>query len=256
MFTGATRVWIIALVAACVGALAGVVWAAGTVEVRERFKPDRLGAPTNLSFTARFSSPAGAIPEPVRKLTMYAPAGLTIDARGAGTCREPSLMRSGPAGCPAGSRAGFGGGVGVLQLPGDTIHERFTLDFFFASTRPGRVALLVYASASSPVSVELLIVAHEVRSLRPYGLGFSVEVPPITTVPGAPPASIESVYATLGAANVSYYERLGRRRRLVRLRGLLVPRSCPRGGFPAQIMIEFLDGQSLTLDPTVPCSAR
>jgi hypothetical protein len=146
--------------------------------------------------------------------------------------------------------------VGVLQLPNDTIHERFTLDFFFASTRPGRLALLVYASASAPVNVELVVVAREVRAPRPYGLGFSIEIPPITTVPGAPPASIESAYATLGAANVSYYKRLRGHLRLVRLRGLLVPRSCPRGGFPAQAMIEFLDGHSMTLDPTVPCPAR
>lgn len=256
MRTVATRIWIIPLALASTGLIAAFAWAADTVEVHERFTPDRLGAPTNLSLTARLSSPAGTTPTPMRKLTVYAPAGMAIDARGAGTCTRASLERSGPVACPTNSRAGFGGGVGVLQLPSEAIHESFTLDFFFASTRPNHLSLLVYASATSPVNVELVVVAHEVQAPRPYGLGFSVEVPPISTIPGAPPASIESVFATLGAANVAYYKRVRGRRRLVRVRGVLVPRSCPPGGFPARARIEFLDGQSLTLDPTVPCPAR
>lgn len=256
MNTAAIRFWIIALTLLASGLLAAFAWAADTVQVRERFTPDRLGASANLLLTASLSSSTDAAPKPVRKLTVYAPAGLRIDARGAGTCTQAALERRGPAACPATSRAGFGGGVGVLPLPSETIHESYTLDFFFASTRPGHLSLLVYASASSPVNVELIVLAHEVQAPRPYGLGFSVEVPPIATFPGAPPASIESVFATLGAANVAYYEHVGKSRRLVHVRGLLVPRSCPHGGFPAKAIVEFLDGQSLTLDPSVPCPAR
>lgn len=256
MNTAAIRLWIIVLALLSNGLLAGFAWAGDTVQVRERFTPDRLGASTNLSLTARISSSTETAPKPVRKLTVYGPAGLTIDARGAGTCGQIALERLGPVGCPANSRAGFGGGVGVLPLPSGRIHESYTLDFFFASTRPHHLSLLVYASAVSPVVVELIVVAREVRAPRPYGLGFSVEVPPISTFPGAPPASIESVFATLGAAHVAYYEHMGRHSRLVHVRGLVVPTSCPRGGFPARAMVEFLDGQSLTLDPTVPCPAR
>lgn len=256
MNTAAIRLWIIALALLSSGLLAAFAWAGDTVQVRERFTPDRLGASTNLSLTARLSSSTEAAATPVRKLTVYGPAGLTIDARGAGTCDRVALEQRGPAGCPANSRAGFGGGVGVLPLRTTTIKESYTLDFFFASTRPGHISLLVYASAVSPVVVEFTIVAHEVRAPRPYGLGFSVEVPPISTFPGAPLASIESVFATLGAANVAYYEHVGKRRRLVHVRGLLVPRSCPRGGFRSRAIVEFLDGQSSILDPTVPCPVR
>jgi hypothetical protein len=265
-----TRIWIVAVALLAAGSLASLAsfasfasfaWAAAsTVEVHERFTPDRLGASTNLSLTARIFAPAGsapgAAPEPVRKLAVYAPAGMTIDARGAGTCSRAALERRGPSACPPDSRAGFGGGVGVLQLPSETIHEPFALDFFFGSTRPGHLSLLVYASASSPVNVELIVTAREVFAPRPYGLGFSVEVPPISTIPGAPLAAIESAFASLGAGNVAYYRRVRGRRRLARVRGLVVPRSCPRGGFPARATIEFRDGRSLTLDPSVPCPPR
>jgi hypothetical protein len=251
-----TRSRIVALAVLSPAVLAALAWALPGVQVSERFAPDRLGAPTNLSLTARFEAPAGGAPEPVRKLTVYAPAGLAIDARGAGTCSRTALEQRGPLACPATSRAGFGGGVGVLQLPSETIREPYTLDFFFASTRPSSLALLVYADARSPVNVELTVLAREVRAPSPYGIGFSVEVPPISTIPGAPLASIESAFATLGAANVDYFERVRGSRRLVHVRGLVVPRRCPTGGFRARAQIDFRDGRSLTLDPTVPCPAR
>jgi hypothetical protein len=254
--TVVTRSWIVALALVALALLAAFAWATDDVQVSERFTPDRLNGSTNLSLTASFAAPGGGVPEPVRKLTVYAPAGLTIDARGAGACSRVALEERGPIACPVNSRVGFGGGVGSLQLPRETIRERFSLDFFFGSTRPGRMTLLIYASANSPANVELIVIAHEVRAPAPYGLGFTLEVPPISTIPGAPLASIDSAFATLGAPNVAYYKRVRGRRRLARVRGLVVPRRCPAGGFPARAQIEFRDGRSLTLDPRVPCPSR
>ncbi len=176
-----------------------------------------------------------------------------MDARYAAVCTQTTLEREGPPGCPANSRAGFGGGVAVYTLPTETIHERFTVDFFFAPAAHGHVTLLAYASASTPATIELTVVVKEVRAPKPYGLGFTVEIPPIAPLPGAPPASIESAFATFGSANVAYYERVHHKRTLVHLRGLLVPKHCPRGGFPSKATIEFADGKSLTVNPTVPC---
>jgi hypothetical protein len=229
-----------------------LTWAAGALVVQERFTPNRLGAPTNLSVTAHFGSTTGP-PSPATRLTLYAPAGLTVDARYAGVCTAVKLEREGPAGCPPDSRAGFGGGVAVYTLPSETIHERFTIDFFFAPSAHGHVTLLAYASATTPATIELVVIVKEVRAPKPYGLGFTVEIPPIAPLPGAPPASIESAFATFGSANVTYYKRVHGKRRLVPLRGLLVPKDCPRGGFPSKATIDFADGTSLTVNPTIPC---
>lgn len=257
MHRGFTRNLAVALVSVALALLTAFAWGATAgVEVGERFTPDRLGASANLALTARFPAPPGGTPAPVRKFTVYAPAGMLIDARGAGVCSQAVLEQHGPEACPADSRAGFGGGVGVLRLPSEIIHESYSLDFFFSSTHPGHLSLLVYASASAPVNVELIVIAHEVRAPAPYGLGFSVEVPPISTIPGAPLASIESAFASLGAANVAYYKRVRGRLRLVHVRGLVVPRRCPAGGFPSRAEVDFRNGQSLTLDPKVPCPAR
>jgi hypothetical protein len=247
------RVLVAALLACACLLVTAVALAANTLTVQESFTPDRLGATTNLSISANFRSTTGHPPSPITKLTLYAPAGLAVDAHGAGTCTATELGQHGPSGCPANSRVGFGGGVGLLELPKETIHERYTLDFFFAPREHGRLTLLAYASGVSPVPVELVVIAREVPAPKPYGLGFSVEIPPIATLPGAPLASVESAFATFGSTNVAYYEMVHGKRTLVHLKGMVVPNTCPRGGFPTQGTINFADGTSLTVTPPIPC---
>jgi hypothetical protein len=233
--------------------LAALAWAGDALIVKERFTPDRLGAATNLSIAASFASSADVPPSPMSKLTLYGPAGLGIQSQGAGTCSEAALQERGPAGCPADSRVGFGGGVGELQLPGQLVREPFTLDFFFGSRRRGHLALLAYASGVSPAAVSLVVVAREIPAPKPYGLGFSVQVPPVSTIPGAENASIESAFATLGSSNVAYFRTVRHRRTLVHVKGLVVPSSCPAGGFPTRGSVQFADGASFTVNPTIPC---
>jgi hypothetical protein len=236
----------------------GVVWAGETSSgetllLHASFSPDRLGASTNLALTAKFVSSTGKPPSPVTRFMLYAPAGLEIDVRGTGTCTASVLDQQGPAGCPADSRAGFGGGVGVLELPGETIHEPYALDFFFAPRERGHLTLLVYASAIAPADVDFVLVAKQIPAPKPYGLAFSVEVPPISTIPGASNASIESAFVTVGGTHVAYYESVHGKRRLVHIRGLVEPKRCPRGGFPTEGKVDFADGSRLTINPRIPC---
>jgi hypothetical protein len=232
----------------------GSAWAGeDALLVKEAFTPDRLGAAANLSIAANFASSADVPPSPIDRLTLYGPVGLGIQAQGAGTCTEAVLERRGPAGCPADSRVGFGGGVAVLALPGQLVREPFTLDFFFAPPDHGRLRLLAYASGVSPVGASLVVVAKEIPAPRPYGLGFSVQVPPVLTIPGAEYASVESAFATIGASDVAYYKTVEGRRRLVHVKGLTVPRTCPFGGFPTRATVEFADGALFTVDPAIPC---
>jgi hypothetical protein len=247
---------LIALIACACFLPVAIALAADTLVVHESLTPDKLGVPTNLSVSANFLSSTGSPPSPIAKLTLYAPAGLRIDARGAGICNQSVLTQRGPSACPANSRAGFGGGVGLVELPKSVIREPYTIDFFFGPAQHGHLALLAYASAIAPVPVELVVIAKEVPAPKPYGLGFSVEIPPISTLPGASLASVESAYATFGATNVAYYETVHGKRTLVHLRGMIAPKSCPRGGFPSEGKIDFADGATLTVNPTIPCPHR
>jgi hypothetical protein len=250
---GVRQVLVATLLGCVCAALAGMAWAGETLVVKEAFNPDKLGAATNLSITAAFASGIDVPPAPLTRLTLYGPAGLRIQAQDAGTCTEAVLERLGPPGCPADSRVGFGGGIGVLALPNGLVREPFTLDFFFAPSEHGRLRLLAYASGTSPIGVALVVVAREIPTPKPYGLGFSVQVPQISAVPGAAYASVESAFATLGASNVAYFKTVQGRRTLVRVKGLVVPASCPAGGFPTRGTVEFADGATFTVNPAIPC---
>src|ERR1700722_74387 len=145
------RTWSIALAAflACtylsVAAVAVALptVASPTLSLRASFSPDSLGASTNLSLSAKLVSSTAVPPAPITKFTLYAPAGIGVDLRGAGACTAAILEQRGPSGCPANSRAGFGGGIGALELPKETTHVPYTLDFFFAPKANGKLRLLV-----------------------------------------------------------------------------------------------------------------
>ncbi len=232
---------------------ATVAQAGETASLHARLTPDKLGTPTNLSATATFATDTGAIPSPITKVTFYTPAGASIDLRGTSVCSATKLERFGPSGCPATSRAGFGGGVGLFQLANETIHERFTADLFVAPREAGHLTFLVYARATTPASIELVLKAKEVRAHKPYGLGFTIDVPPVPTIPGASNASVESAFVTLGSANVAYYKTVHGKRTLQHLRGLVSPKTCPRGGFSFEGAFAFADGTTTSQNATIPC---
>jgi hypothetical protein len=246
------------LVAVTVGCVcligAALAWASETFTATTYFSPNKLGAPTNLSAKAVFTS--SGVPTPISDVLAYGPAGLQLDVHGAGTCLKEVLENNGPEGCPANSRIGFGGGVGLVEIAKEIIKEPFTLDFFLGPAEDGHLVILVYAQAVSPVSVQLVIAAKEVRGEGPYGIGFTFEIPPIPTLPGASYASVQSSYFTIGSQKVAYYREVHGRRELVHVKGLVLPRSCPRGGFPFKVTISFLDGTQSTDTYTSPCPSE
>ena len=240
------------LAGACLFA-ATLAWATQSAAIHANFTPNRLGAATNLSATAIFTSNTGTLPPPITRLTAYVPAGMRIDTRGASTCAAQELQQKGTNGCPVASRAGFGGGVALLQLGSEIIHEQFTIDIFLAPSQDGHLTFLAYLTATDPASIELVLTAKEIPAPKPYGFGFSVEVPPIPTIPGASDASIESAFFTFGATNVAYYETVRGKRKLVHIKGLIEPKSCPRGGFPLKTTVDFADSSTTTAATTIPC---
>jgi hypothetical protein len=216
------------------------------------FTPNALGAATNLSTTMTFASGAGD-PQPISELVAFAPAGLELDVQGVATCEHMTLEVDGPSGCPAQSRIGFGGGVGVFDLAGGPVKEPYTLDFFLAPQEHGHLAILIYADAVNPVAVQFVLTAREVHGPRPYGFGLAVEVPPVSTVPGAANASVESSFASLGGADIAYYQTIHGRRTLVHIKGLVAPATCPAGGFPFEVIVTFEDGSTSTASYSSPC---
>jgi hypothetical protein len=246
------RLVVLALVGCGCLIAAALAFASETFTITSYFTPDRLGAPANLSARAVFA-PSGTVPTPVSHVLAYGPAGLKVDVAGTGTCAKAALEQKGPAACPADSRIGFGGGMGLEEIAKEIIKEPYTLDFFLAPKEDGHLAILVYVDAVSPVSIELVILAKEVQGPKPYGFGVEFEVPPIPTLPGASYASVENSDFTVGSQHIAYYHTVHGYQQLVHVKGLIVPKTCPHGGFPFKATISFLDGSSSTDTYTAPC---
>jgi hypothetical protein len=250
---------ILAVAAICCATLipAGVVRAEETVSITEAgFSPDKPGMPTNAFGSATIGSTTGPVPSPIRHVNVYGPAGVTLDLQGTGVCAEKLLERIGPRACPANSRAGFGGGQGIYQLGKELVEEKYTLDFFLSDNRPGHTKLLIFLSGTTPVLVEVVFSATVIQGPKPYGLGFSVDVPLIKVLPEASNASAKSSFLTLGAHNVAYYRRVHGRRKLLHVRGIILPRSCPRGGWPVASQFTFEDGSTVMATRKVRCPRR
>ncbi len=247
------RVIVLALIGCACLIGAALAFASETFTIKSYFTPDQLGAPANLSANTVFAPDGSAVPTPVGHVLAYGPAGLTVNVAGAGACQKAKLELQGPSGCPADSRIGFGGGLGLVEIAKEFIKEPYTLDFFLGPRESGRLTFLIYAQGVSPVSVELVIVAKEIHGAKPYGFGVEFEIPPIPTLPGASYASIETNYFTIGSQKVAYYHTVHGRQQLVHVKGLIVPKTCPRGGFPFKVTIGFLDGSSSTDTYTAPC---
>jgi hypothetical protein len=231
---------------------ATVAWASQTLTFSARLTPDKLGAPTNLSAETTIASDE-ATPSPISTVVAYLPAGLKVHVQGIATCEKAKLETEGADGCPADSRVGFGGGVGVVQLGREFVKEHYTLDFFLAPSESGHLAVLIYVDALSPAPVELVLLGKEIAAPKPYGFAISVQVPPVSTIPGAAYASVESNYVSIGATNVAYYETVHGRRKLVHVKGLTAPKTCSGHGFPFALTMSFADGTTSSASYTDPC---
>ncbi len=244
-------------ICACLS-LAAAAWATETLTVHAGFTPNRLGTPTNLSATATFGSTTTGLQSPAVKVTVYGPAGMSIDTRGAGTCTATPavLLEAGPSACPASSRVGFGNGVGLFELASELIKGRFTLEFFLAPTEHGHLVILIYVNTRTPANDQKVMVAREMRGAEPYGTGLSFDVPITQSLPGASLGWEEHVSLTLGASHIAYYRTVHGRRKLVHVRGIVLPKKCPRGGFPIESEVGFADSTTTIAKTTIPCPRR
>jgi len=217
------------------------------------FRPNLLGMPTNAFGSATIESTTGPVPSPITHINVFGPAGVTLDLKGTTTCTEEALVNRGAEGCPAASRAGFGGGMGIYMLGKSIVEEKYTVDLFLSNNKPGHVELLVFLSGHSPVIVEKVFPGVVVKAQPPYGLGFSIKVPLIKVLPEASNASAKTAFITLGANNVVYFRKVHGKRKKLHVRGIVLPKHCPAGGWPVKSEFEFEDGEHKLATKKIRC---
>lgn len=201
-----------------------------------------LGAPAALEATLEIKGEEyfGA-PSPVTSVVVDLPAGTKLHPQGFATCPLAVLESHEVQKCPKKSYAGPTGEVlGVVSFGSSRVHEKGTIQAFFA---PGG-KLAFYTEGREPALIEVLAFAGISTAPAPFGPRFSAEVPLVPTVPEAPYASVLSIKGKIGAA-------FKQGKKLISYG--TVPKKCPKGGFKGRVTLTFFSGETVTVQPTVPC---
>jgi hypothetical protein len=250
--------------AALAAALACQLAPASALAVSERatldasFSPDRLGAPTTITFGFHLATSEGTAPPPLTSLDLKLPAGMnyTTTTLGLAICQPAALLARGLAGCPPNSRLGFGSAKVEVPFGTGAGHEIPEIQAVSGPSPSGNLTVLFYANGLYPVSAQLVFSGEVLPDSGRFGSQLVTNVPLVTSVPGGPDVSIVGITATIGPSHLTYYKHVHGQLVPFHPRGVSVPERCPRGGFPFTAEFGFQDASSTSASTSVPCPAR
>jgi hypothetical protein len=232
-----------------------------TLAVSERatldasFSPDRLSAPTTISFGFHLATAEGTAPPPLTGLDLRMPAAMnyTTTTLGLAICQPAALVADGIAGCPPNSRLGYGSAYVEVPFGTGSGHEIPEVQAFAGPSPKGNLVVLFYANGLYPISAQLAFAGEVLPATGRFGSQLQTSVPLVTSVPGGPDVSIVSVTSTIGPSHLTYYKHVHGQLVPFQPRGVSVPERCPRGGFPFAAEFNFQDGSRTSAQTTVPC---
>lgn len=267
--------WLSRLTALCVcTSTIGLAWAAMTVtpvdaavamtvtpvdatavKLSAAFSPFVLGKRTTLEFGFRLVVPSSTVPPPLIGIELHYPGnlGLGLSGLGLANCDVPTLETKGPGGCSPNAVMGFGEVFTGVVFGTETVREMAPITIVRAPDQEGRLAVLFYAEGTTPVDARIIFPGLLLASTAPFGGVVNIGVPLVETLPGAPYVSVTRLRSTIGPKKVVYYEQISGRTLAYQPLGILLPKRCPRKGFPFAARFSFTDGSHLSAHTSVPC---
>jgi hypothetical protein len=207
------------------------------------FSPDRLGARGALTLTVDYTGELG-LPSPVRTSVVELPAGLGLDIPTLRSCSAVRLRTHGASGCPAQSQIGSGHALLEGDAGSQLISESVRLWVFLGPLRGFQPTFLVLARGDTPLEERIVLRGTVMAAAAPYGEALAIDVPPIPTLPLEPDASLATLTLTIGT----------RAQRPTRgANAVVVPGSCPAGGFPFAAESSYADGSVSSDLATAAC---
>jgi hypothetical protein len=254
----ATRVVAVCAIAACAIAGAGlpaVAQAAESARLSATLTPERLGQGTTIGFDLRIVTAGGAIPPPLREVDLRYPQDFGIATSGLGleTCSVAMIEIAGPQACPSESVMGIGSAVAEIPVGPEIVRETAPVTIFRAPDEHGQIAMVLYANGATPVDAQIPLPSLLLPATAPFGGRVHINVPLVPSLPDSPDVAVVRLTTTLGPLGITYYERERGRTVAYRPRGLQLPDSCPRGGFPFAAALSFVNGSSASARTVVPC---
>jgi hypothetical protein len=232
--------------------------AAPAVKLTASFSPDRLGAGTTIRVGFRVAYASGEAPLPATEIQFFLPVGLGIATSELGleNCLPSQLELEGRAACPSNSLMGHGSAVTAVPFGSRFVTERTSVTLFSGPVQNGHPQLLFVASGEYPVIAEVIFGALVLPAGPRFGGLIDTKLPLVPSVPDGPDVALLGLQTTIGPAGITYHENVNGRIVSFRPRGILLPRSCPHGGFPFAVHLSFSDGSGAGANAAVPCPRR
>jgi hypothetical protein len=207
-------------------------------------RPSRLGAKGELAFDIHFTGGEFGVPLPVRRAVLKFPAGMGIEIPVLRSCSVARLRSRGPSGCPVQSEIGRGSVLVDTHLGSQVLTESVALRMFIGPLRNLQPTVEILGQGYTPFEERLVFGGAALASGAPYGEELVLQIPPIATLPLEPDASIVSLSLVLGSDGTS---------RAHEANTVIVPSSCPPGGFPFAAEFTYADGTSADAQATDEC---
>jgi hypothetical protein len=226
-----------------------------SLRLHATFTPERLGQGTTVGFAFQIAASSNQVPSPLTGIEVSYPVdlGFALSELGLARCSAEALEVFGLQGCPANSLMGYGTARAEIQIGPSILHETVHVTVFRTTNHGGHLALLIYASGATPVDAQIVFPAVVFPAKAPFGGRLDMAVPLVPSLPEAPDVAVVQFSSTLGPQNLRYHERVHGRSVSFKPRGIPLPTSCPRGGFPFSAKFGFQDGSNAVAQTTVPC---
>jgi hypothetical protein len=220
----------------------------GAATISPSLSPDRLGAEGALRLNVRFGQgESNGVPLPVRRAVLRFPAGLGIEIPHLRSCSIARLRARGPSGCSAQSELGTGRALAEAMAGSQLITENISLWLFLGPFHNLEPTFEIFGQGITPFDERVVLTGTVVPDHPPYGEDLVLSVPPIPTVPLEPDASMASMSLTVGTNKSPHPNQANT---------VVVPPSCPAGGFPFAAEITYADGSSGNAFAHATCPGR
>ncbi len=209
--------------------------------------PNRPGAKGALTLAIQYTGGEEGVPSPVHRSVLSLPAGLTLDVPSLRSCSAARLQAHGPSACPPQSLIGRGHALAEALAGPEVISEEVALWAFIGPPQGSNPTLELLGEGSTPVPASVVITGTVIPAHAPYGEELVIPIPPIPSLPSVSETSLANLTLTIGA-NGPHRPRSANT--------VLVPTTCPAGGWPFAAAFTYADGSSGSTVSKAPCPAR
>lgn len=245
------------LVAGLAGAPQAVA-APSSTTLTAGFSPARLGAASTIELGFQIHRPGEQVPPPLLGVNFSLPAGvsLTSSELGLNSCTRTTLVSAGSEGCQPDSVMGYGSALLIAPDAAENLVEPVHITVLMAPAEDHHTSLLFYANGGSPIIAQTMFSGQLVEASRPFGATLDATIPLTSGLPGEPDTSVVRMHASIGSLGVTYYKRVRGTEVAYTPKGVVVPLSCPAGGFPFSATFKFADGSDESAATTAPCPSH